>query len=89
MKRHGFGGGPASHGAHRIHRKPGSIGACATPGRIFKGLRMAGRMGSARRTIQNLTVHAVDAEKGILLITGAIPGPKNGIVVVRTAVKGA
>ncbi|MDR4157056.1 50S ribosomal protein L3, partial [Bacillus cereus] len=79
----------ASHGAHRIHRKPGSIGACATPGRIFKGLRMAGRMGSARRTIQNLTVHAVDAEKGILLITGAIPGPKNGIVVVRTAVRGA
>ena len=89
MKRHGFGGGPASPRAHRIHRKPGSIGACATPGRIFKGLRMAGRMGSARRTIQNLTVHAVDAEKGILLITGAIPGPKNGIVVVRTAVKGA
>ncbi|MDO4665323.1 MAG: 50S ribosomal protein L3 [Actinomycetaceae bacterium] len=89
MKRHGFGGAPASHGAHRNHRKPGSIGACATPGRVFKGLRMAGRMGNARRTIQNLTVHAVDAEKGLLLITGAIPGPKNGIVVVRNAAKGA
>lgn len=89
MKRHGFAGVGASHGAHRNHRKPGSIGACATPGRIFKGQRMAGRMGNARRTIQNLTIQAVDAEKGLLLITGAIPGPKNGIVLVRTSVKGA
>lgn len=89
MKRHGFAGVGASHGAHRNHRKPGSIGACATPGRIFKGQRMAGRMGNARRTIQNLTIQAVDAEKGLLLITGAIPGPKNGIVLVRTFVKGA
>lgn len=89
MKRHGFKGVSASHGAHRNHRKPGSIGACATPGRVFKGLRMAGRMGNDRRTVQNLTVQAVDAEKGILLLTGAIPGAKNGIVLVRTAVKGA
>lgn len=89
MKRHGFGGGPASHGAHKIHRKPGSIGACATPGRIFKGLRMAGRMGNVRRTVQNLTIFAVDQEKGLLLISGAIPGPKNAIVLVRNAVKGA
>ena len=89
MKRHGFAGVSASHGAHRNHRKPGSIGACATPGRIFKGLRMAGRMGGNRRTVQNLTIQAVDAEKGLLLISGAIPGPKNGIVLVRSAVKGA
>lgn len=89
MKRHGFAGVSASHGAHRNHRKPGSIGACATPGRVFKGLRMAGRMGNARRTVQNLTIHAVDAERGVLLVTGAIPGPKNGVVMVRTAVKGA
>ncbi len=89
MKRHGFGGAPASHGAHRNHRKPGSIGACATPGRIFKGLRMAGRMGNVRRTVQNLTVFGVDTEKGLLLISGAIPGPKNAVVLVRSAVKGA
>lgn len=89
MKRHGFAGVSASHGAHRNHRKPGSIGACATPGRVFKGLRMAGRMGNARRTVQNLTIHAVDTERGVLLVTGAIPGPKNGVVVIRTAVKGA
>lgn len=89
MKRHGFAGVSASHGAHRNHRKPGSIGACATPGRVFKGLRMAGRMGNKRRTVQNLTVQAVDVEKGILLLTGAVPGPKGGIVLVRTAVKGA
>ena len=79
----------ASHGAHRNHRKPGSIGACATPGRIFKGLRMAGRMGGNRRTVQNLTIQAVDTEKGLLLISGAIPGPKNGVVLVRSSVKGA
>ena len=89
MKRHGFAGVSASHGAHRNHRKPGSIGACETPGRIFKGLRMAGRMGGVRRTVQNLKVQAVDTEKGLLLISGAIPGPKNGVVLVRSSVKGA
>ena len=89
MKRHGFAGDSASHGAHRNHRKPGSIGACATPGRIFKGQRMAGRMGGVRRTVQNLTIQAVDTEKGLLLISGAIPGPKNAVVLVRSSVKGA
>lgn len=89
MKRHGFHGVGASHGAHRNHRKPGSIGGCATPGRVFKGMRMAGRMGGERQTTQNLTIHAVDAEKGLLLVKGAIPGPRGGIVLVRTAVKGA
>ena len=89
MKRHGFAGVSASHGAHRNHRKPGSIGACATPGRIFKGLRMAGRMGHARRTVQNLKIRGVDVDKGVLLVNGAIPGPKGSVVVVRTAVKGA
>ena len=89
MKRHGFAGVSASHGAHRNHRKPGSIGAAATPSRVFKGVRMAGRMGNARQTTQNLTVHAVDAERGLLLVKGAVPGPKNGVVVVRSAVKGA
>ena len=89
MKRHGFAGVGASHGAHRNHRKPGSIGACATPGRIFKGLRMAGHMGHARRTVQNLKIRGVDVDKGVLLVNGAIPGPKGSVVVVRTAVKGA
>ncbi|MEV7972435.1 50S ribosomal protein L3 [Cellulomonas sp. NPDC089187] len=89
MKRHGFAGVSASHGAHRNHRKPGSIGGASTPSRVFKGLRMAGRMGHVRQTTQNLTVHAVDAEKGLLLLKGAVPGPKRGVVVVRTAVKGA
>lgn len=89
MKRHGFAGVGASHGAHRNHRKPGSIGGAATPSRVFKGLRMAGRMGHARKTVQNLTIHAVDAEKGLLLIAGPVPGPKGGVVVVRTAAKGA
>ncbi|WP_192796704.1 50S ribosomal protein L3 [Serinicoccus kebangsaanensis] len=89
MKRHGFSGVGASHGAHRNHRKPGSIGGCATPGRVFKGLRMAGRMGGERQTTPNLTVHAVDAEKGLLLIKGAVPGPRGGVVLVRTAAKGA
>ncbi|THV31548.1 50S ribosomal protein L3 [Glycomyces paridis] len=87
MKRHGFGGLPASHGAHKVHRAPGSIGGCATPGRVFKGMRMAGRMGHARHTTQNLRIQAVDAERGLLLIVGAVPGPKNGLVLVRTAVK--
>ena len=88
MKRHGFAGLGASHGAHRVHRAPGSIGGCATPGRVFKGMRMAGRMGNDTVTTQNLTVHKVDAEAGLLLIKGAIPGRKGGIVVVRDAVKG-
>ena len=89
MKRHGFAGVSASHGAHRNHRKPGSIGGCATPGRVFKGLRMAGHMGADTVTTQNLTVHAVDAAKGVILVKGAVPGPKGGLVVVRSAAKGA
>jgi large subunit ribosomal protein L3 len=89
MKRHGFHGVGASHGAHRNHRKPGSIGACATPGRVFKGMSMAGRMGGVRQTTQGLTVHAVDAAQGLILIKGAVPGPKGGLVFVRTAAKGA
>jgi len=89
MKRHGFSGVGASHGAHRNHRKPGSIGACATPGRVFKGVRMAGRMGGVRQTTQGLTVHAVDAENGLILIKGAVPGPRGGLVFVRTSAKGA
>jgi large subunit ribosomal protein L3 len=87
MKRHGFGGLRASHGVHRKHRSPGSIGGCATPGRVFKGLRMAGRMGNERKTVQNLTVHSVDAERGLILIKGAIPGAKGGLVVLRSAAK--
>ncbi|MFH8468877.1 50S ribosomal protein L3 [Streptomyces sp. NPDC017991] len=89
MKRHNFHGLGAGHGVQRKHRSPGSIGGCATPGRVFKGMRMAGRMGHERVTTQNLTVHAVDAEKGLLLIKGAIPGPNGGLVLVRTAAKGA
>jgi len=88
MKRHNFKGLGASHGVHRAHRKPGSIGACATPARVFKGTRMAGRMGHVRTTTQNLTVHAIDAERGLLLIKGAVPGPRGGMVLVRTAAKG-
>jgi large subunit ribosomal protein L3 len=87
MKRHGFSGVSASHGAHRNHRKPGSIGACATPGRVFKGTRMSGRMGNDTVTTQNLTVHAVDADKGLILLKGAVPGPKGGLVVLRSAAK--
>jgi large subunit ribosomal protein L3 len=89
MKRHGFKGLGSSHGTQRKHRSPGSIGACATPGRVFKGVRMAGRMGFDRQTTQNLTVHAVDAERGLLLIRGAVPGPKGAVVLVKTAAKGA
>jgi large subunit ribosomal protein L3 len=89
MKRHNFKGVSASHGAHRNHRKPGSIGASATPSRVFKGMRMAGRMGGERVTVLNLTVHAVDAEKGLLLVKGAVPGARGRIVYVRNAVKGA
>ncbi|QBX54752.1 50S ribosomal protein L3 [Nocardioides seonyuensis] len=87
MKRHGFSGVGASHGAHRNHRKPGSIGACATPGRVFKGTRMSGRMGHDTITTQNITVHAIDAEKGLILLKGAVPGPRGGLVVLRSAAK--
>ena len=87
MKRHNFSGQKASHGTHRVHRKPGSVGACATPARVFKGTRMAGRMGGERVTTQNLKVHKVDAENGVLLIKGAVPGRNGGLVVVRTAIK--
>ena len=89
MKLHGFHGVGASHGAHRNHRKPGSIGGCSTPGRVFKGMRMAGRMGGVRQTTQNLTIHSVDAEKGLLLVKGAVPGARGRLVFVRNAVKGA
>ncbi|MCX5043995.1 50S ribosomal protein L3 [Aldersonia sp. NBC_00410] len=88
MKRHGFAGQGASHGAQAVHRRPGSIGGCATPGRVFKGTRMSGRMGNDRITTQNLSVHKVDAENGLLLIKGAIPGRKGGVVIVKSAVKG-
>ena len=87
MKRHRFHGLKASHGVQRKHRSPGSIGGCATPGRVFKGMKMAGRMGGVRQTTQNLVVAGVDVERGLLLIKGAIPGPKGGLVFVRTAVK--
>lgn len=87
MKRHGFGGLRATHGVHRKHRSPGSIGGCSTPGKVLKGLRMAGRMGNARHTVQNLTIHAVDAEKGLLLVKGAVPGAKGSMVVIRSAAK--
>jgi large subunit ribosomal protein L3 len=89
MRRHNFQGVSASHGAHRNHRKPGSIGASSTPSRVFKGMRMAGRMGGARVTVLNLTVQGIDAEKGLLLVKGAVPGARGRIVFVRNAVKGA
>jgi len=87
MKRHGFGGLGASHGTQRKHRAPGAIGGCATPARVFKGQRMAGRMGHERVTTQNLTVHGVDADAGLLLIRGAVPGPRGGLVLVTSASK--
>lgn len=87
MKRHNFSGQKASHGTHRVHRKPGSVGACATPARVFKGTRMAGRMGGEKVTTLNLEVVEADAERGLLLIRGAVPGPKGGLVIVRDAVK--
>jgi large subunit ribosomal protein L3 len=87
MKRHGFAGVSASHGAHRNHRKPGSIGGCATPGRVFKGMRMAGRMGNETITAQSLTVHSVDADKGLILVKGAVPGARGAVVVLRSAAK--
>jgi large subunit ribosomal protein L3 len=89
MKRHNFKGVSSSHGSHRNHRKPGSIGASSTPSRVFKGMRMAGRMGGERVTVLNLTIHSVDAEKGLLLVKGAVPGAKGRLVFVRNAVKGA
>ena len=89
MKRHNFKGVSSSHGSHRNHRKPGSIGASSTPSRVFKGMRMAGRMGGDRVTVLNLTVHSVDLEKGIVLVKGAVPGARGRIVFVRNAVKGA
>ncbi len=88
MKRHGFAGQRASHGAHRVHRAPGAIGACATPARVFKGTRMAGRMGGERVTTLNLTVVQADAERSLLLVGGSVPGPKGGMVLIRDAVKG-
>jgi large subunit ribosomal protein L3 len=87
MKRHHFKGLSASHGTQRKHRSPGSIGACATPSRVFKGVRMAGRMGAEKTTVQSLTVHAVDTDKNLILIRGAVPGPRGGLVMVRSAVR--
>ncbi len=87
MKRHGFKGASASHGVHKVHRAPGSIGACATPGRVFKGKRMPGRMGGDQTTILNLEVVQVDAERNVLLLKGAVPGPKGAVVLIREAVK--
>jgi large subunit ribosomal protein L3 len=89
MKRYNFKGVSSSHGSHRNHRKPGSIGASSTPSRVFKGMRMAGRMGGDRVTVLNLKVHAVDLEKGLLLVKGAVPGARGRLVFVRNAVKGA
>jgi large subunit ribosomal protein L3 len=88
MKRHGFHGLGAGHGTQRKHRSPGSIGACSTPGRVFKGLHMAGRMGHEKATTTGLVVHKVDAARGLLLIKGAVPGPTGGLLLVRTANKG-
>jgi large subunit ribosomal protein L3 len=88
MKRHGFHGLGAGHGVERKHRSPGSIGACATPGRVFKGTRMAGRMGGVRYTVQNLTVQAIDLDNNVILVRGAVPGPAGALVLLRTAAKG-
>jgi large subunit ribosomal protein L3 len=87
MKRHGFHGLRGSHGVERKHRSPGSIGACATPGRVFKGMKMAGRMGRVRFTAQNLTIQAIETEQNLILVKGAIPGPKGGLVLIRSAAK--
>jgi large subunit ribosomal protein L3 len=87
MKRHGFGGLGSSHGTQRKHRSPGSIGACATPSRVFRGMRMAGHMGNTRTTMLNLEIVGVDPERNVLLIKGAVPGPSGGLVMVRAAVK--
>jgi large subunit ribosomal protein L3 len=88
MKRHNFKGQGASHGNHKHHRAPGSVGACATPARVFKGTRMAGQYGSARVTTLNLEVVKSDPERNLLLIKGAVPGPRGGLVLIRNAVKG-
>jgi large subunit ribosomal protein L3 len=87
MKRHNFRGAPASHGAHKNHRKPGAIGQCAFPARVFKGMKMAGHMGHEQVTTQNLEVVESDAERNVLLIKGAVPGPAGGVVTIRNAVK--
>ena len=89
MKRHNFKGQGASHGNHKKHRSPGAIGACATPSRVFKGQRMAGHMGHQKVTTLNLTIVEADAERELLLVKGAIPGPRGGMVLIRDAVKGA
>jgi large subunit ribosomal protein L3 len=88
MKRHNFKGQGASHGNHKHHRAPGGIGACATPGRVFKGTRMAGQMGNEKVTTLNLEVVQADAERNLLLIKGAVPGPRGGVVLIRGAIKG-
>jgi large subunit ribosomal protein L3 len=87
VKRHGFSGGPKTHGQSDRLRAPGSIGACTTPGRVFKGMRMAGRMGGERVTIQGLKVELVDPERNLLAVRGAVPGAKNGLVLIRQARK--
>ncbi len=87
MKRHGFHGLSSSHGVKRKHRSAGSIGGCATPGRVFKGMKMPGRMGGIRQTTQNLKIQAVDTERGLILLKGAVPGPKGGLVFIHTAAK--
>jgi len=87
MKRHNFSGQSASHGTHKKHRAPGSIGACATPSRVFKGMRMAGRMGGEKVTTLNLEVVRIDEERGLLLLGGSVPGPAGSVILVREAVK--
>lgn len=87
MKRHGFKGQPASHGAHRVHRKPGAVGQCATPARVFKGTRMAGRMGAEQVTTLNLEVVSADPDQQVVLVRGAVPGPRGGVVILRNAIK--
>lgn len=87
MKRYNFAGMGASHGVHKTHRAPGSIGACATPARVFKGKRMPGRMGGDQRTMMNIEVIQVDADRNLLLLAGSVPGPKGSVVVIREAVK--
>jgi large subunit ribosomal protein L3 len=89
MKRHGFAGLSSSHGTERKHRSPGAIGACATPSRVFKGMRMAGQMGNERVTVLNLEVVRADPERNLLLVKGAVPGPNGGLVMVRSSVKSA
>jgi len=88
MKRHGFSGQPAGHGAHKVHRKPGAVGQCATPSRVFKGKKLPGRHGATRTTTLNLEVVRADPDAEVLLVKGSVPGPRGGTVVVRDAVKG-